>query len=139
MSPQDFFRNFRADRLDLVEAFYDPKIHFVDPLGEHHGVEAMKSYYSRLYENLKEIEFEFQDEWTKDFESLLFWRMRVIHPRLNRGKEVSLEGLSHFRFSRESKLCLYHRDYFDAGAFLYEQLPILGGIIRKLKQVARGQ
>ena len=28
----------------------------------------------------------------------------------------------------------YHRDYFDMGAMVYEQLPLLGRIVRKIKQ-----
>jgi hypothetical protein len=29
-------------------------------------------------------------------------------------------------------VCL-HRDYFDLGAMLYEQLPLLGAVVRTLK------
>ncbi|HGP4674712.1 TPA: nuclear transport factor 2 family protein, partial [Vibrio cholerae O1] len=28
----------------------------------------------------------------------------------------------------------YHRDYFDMGEMLYEQLPVLGQVIRAIKR-----
>jgi hypothetical protein len=29
---------------------------------------------------------------------------------------------------------IFHRDYFDAGAMLYEQIPLLGRVIKWVKQ-----
>ena len=35
-------------------------------------------------------------------------------------------------FDEAGKVC-QHRDYFDLGAMLYEQLPLLGPVVRTIK------
>jgi hypothetical protein len=42
-------------------------------------------------------------------------------------------GISHVRFSSDGKV-IFHQDYFDAAAFLYEKIPVLGGEIRFIKK-----
>jgi hypothetical protein len=60
--------------------------------------------------------------------------MNYQHPRLNSGKVVSVQGSSHLK-GVEDKV-IYHRDYLDLGAMLYEQLPLFGRIIRWFKKKA---
>ena len=57
--------------------------------------------------------------------------MLLQHPKLNSGKIFSVPGVSIIRY--EDKI-YSHRDYFDLGAMLYEQLPLLGGLIRMIKR-----
>jgi hypothetical protein len=137
MSPQDFFSRFSYENLHLADQFYDPQILFIDPLGSHRGIQEVKKYYARLYENVDTIQFEFQSDWQRDQEQILFWTMKVKHPKLNSGREILLDGNSHFKFG-DSGLCVYHRDYFDAGEFLYEQIPVFGWIAKKIKGFAKG-
>jgi hypothetical protein len=54
--------------------------------------------------------------------------MDVRHRRLG---EVRLPGASHLRYDR---LITAHRDYFDAGAMLYERLPLLGPLVRAVRR-----
>ncbi len=56
--------------------------------------------------------------------------MLLKHPRLNGGALVTVPGSTHLRFRDK---VVYHRDYFDAGAMLYEQLPLIGMVIRIIK------
>lgn len=51
-----------------------------------------------------------------------------------RGKTVEVEGISHLRIL--DGRVRYHRDYFDAGQLLYENLPVVGGVIRWVKEQA---
>jgi steroid delta-isomerase len=37
------------------------------------------------------------------------------------------------RFGSDGRV-LYHRDYWDAAGELYENLPVIGGLMRWLKQ-----
>ena len=53
------------------------------------------------------------------------------HPRLARGAPIRVEGCSYLQWRDKVHL---HRDYFDAGALLYEHLPLLGGTIGWLKR-----
>ena len=56
--------------------------------------------------------------------------MQLNHPRLNAGAAVTVPGSTLIRFRDK---VFYHRDYFDAGAMVYEQLPLIGMLIRAIK------
>jgi hypothetical protein len=58
--------------------------------------------------------------------------MKLKHPKLNGGQPVEVNGVSQIRFSGDR--VIYHRDYFDLGEMLYENIPLLGVVIRNIKQ-----
>ncbi|WP_228141680.1 hypothetical protein [Marinobacter sp. X15-166B] len=63
------------------------------------------------------------------------WVMHLRHKRIRGGAEIKVDGISQLRIV-DGGITL-HRDYFDAGQLLYENLPVLGGAVRWLrKQVA---
>ena len=57
--------------------------------------------------------------------------MHLRHRALKRGKPVIVNGLSQLTCGDR---IFYHRDYFDAGQLLYEQVPLLGAVNRWLKR-----
>ena len=46
-----------------------------------------------------------------------------------------IHGTSHIRFAADGRV-QYHRDYWDAAGELYEQLPLVGLLMRFLKKRA---
>ena len=66
-----------------------------------------------------------------DTDVFMTWTMFLNHPRLRNGDTVRVEGASYLR-TRNGKV-YYHRDYFDLGSMLYENLPLFGRVIRQLK------
>ncbi|MBW6508769.1 MAG: hypothetical protein K0A94_04400, partial [Desulfuromonadales bacterium] len=61
------------------------------------------------------------------------WVMHLRHPRLNRGAEVEVPGISYLHIAADGRVD-EHRDYFDLGALLYERLPLLGPLVRAVKR-----
>jgi hypothetical protein len=59
--------------------------------------------------------------------------MVMRHPRLRKGSPVTVEGLSRLEFDAEEKVKL-HRDYFDLGEMLYENLPLIGMVVTSIKK-----
>jgi hypothetical protein len=59
--------------------------------------------------------------------------MTYSHPKLNKGQQIQVDGMSQLKF--DDKIYA-HRDYFDLGQMLYEQVPFLGGLIGLLKKRA---
>ena len=66
----------------------------------------------------------------RDGEGYLRWTMSYRHPRLKKGELIRVEGCSYLLWNGKVH---QHRDYFDAGALLYENLPLMGSAIRWLK------
>lgn len=132
------FNTLRADNLKVLDDFYDPNTEFIDPIGTHRGIKAVKDYYENLYKNVKDIRFEYKDLVSSGNTHVLIWTMILTAEGLNGGKPVILSGSSHIKFN-ESNLVIYHRDYFDMGEFIYEHVPLLGWTIKHIKTRLRGE
>ena len=134
----DFLRQFAerfagldASNLDRLGELYSDDILFRDPLHEVRGLPAVRGYFGELYANISELRFDFYGfDQSAEGEGYLRWTMSYRHPRLRGGALIRVEGCSHLRWRDK---VYQHRDYFDAGALLYEHLPILGRVIAWLK------
>jgi ketosteroid isomerase-like protein len=129
-----FFRELRADRMELVDGFYHSDVVFEDPVGRVEGREALRRYYEGLYANVTSIDFEFSELVGSGDHRAGTWTMTLAAKKLDGGKPFSVPGMSLFHFDPASGLVAYHRDYFDLGAFIYERIPILRGIVRTIRR-----
>ncbi|RRV23864.1 nuclear transport factor 2 family protein [Pseudomonas sp. o96-267] len=132
---QRFAERFAAlnkDNLELLDKLYSEDVLFRDPLHEVHGLTAVRSYFAELYANVEALHFDFHGfDQVSEGEGYLRWTMRFRHPRLHGGEEIAVEGCSHLLWRER---VYQHRDYFDAGALLYEHLPVLGSVVAWLKR-----
>ena len=131
---ESLFNNFNSDTMHLADDFYDPDVVFRDPIVELKGRDSLKAYYVDMYENVTSIRFDFSGGIEKDEEVVVFWTMELRAKGLKGGEPVLLDGTSHIRYGAESGKVIYHRDYFDMGAFVYENIPVLGSIVRYTKK-----
>jgi hypothetical protein len=127
------FNDLRKDNLQILDGFYDPQVKFVDPLGKIQSRKDIKAYYKNLYQNVTSIRFEFDEIIGSNNNYSAPWVMYLKAKNLNNEEEIAVSGVSVIKF-REGKggLVYYHRDYFDMGEFIYQHVPILGFIIRKV-------
>ena len=128
----ELFANLNSQQVTTANfaQAYRKDVVFTDPLHVIEGLEALVSYSQSLYSNVTSCRFEFERILERDGEATLIWKMHLVHPKLNGGKLVVVPGVTHALFDDR---IYYHRDYFDAGAMLYEQLPILKQVIGWLK------
>ena len=135
----DFLRRFAtefaaldAGNLARLGELYSDDVLFRDPLHEVRGLPALQRYFAELYANVGRLEFDFHGfDQVVDGEGYLRWTMHFRHPRLRGGAPISVDGCSHLLWwDKVSQL----RDYCDAGAMLYEHLPLMGGVIAWLKR-----
>ncbi|WP_302139658.1 nuclear transport factor 2 family protein [Halomonas alkalicola] len=117
---------------DLYE-FYTPDVLFIDPLHRIEGARALERYFATLYENVTACRFDFHERQRSGDQAFATWTMHLTHPRLDGGREIRVSGCSHLTFAADGRVAR-HQDYFDAGAMLYERLPLLGGAIRLVKR-----
>lgn len=126
------FNTLNKDNLSMVvDEFYHEDLVFADPVENIKGREEMKKYYSNMYKNVKEIKFDFSEMVSEGDTVVGVWVMTLKTDSLNDGKPFSVEGTSHIKF-KDGK-AIYHRDYFDMGAFIYERIPVVGWMVRKVK------
>ena len=128
------YSQLSTDNLELLENIYHKNVVFIDPLHELHGFENLQHYFYGLYENITSCQFTIEHIFNKNNEAAIYWKMSYQHPKLNSGRLVFVQGHSYIK-GEEDKV-IYHRDYLDAGAMLYEQLPVIGKLIQWIKAKA---
>lgn len=127
----DTYNRLTAQSLGLLNELYSADVQFQDPFRRIAGLPALTDYFTELYRHVESCSFTFEDSVLQDHAASLTWTMSLKHPRLNGGDLVTVPGSTFIRF--HDKVC-YHRDYFDGGAMLYEHLPIIGFVIRAIKE-----
>lgn len=125
------FATLDAHNLDRLVELYSDDVTFRDPLHQLSGLPALRQYFNELYANARDISYQFEgaDEIAPGH-GYLRWTLQFRHPRLNSGRAISVQGCSHLQWRER---VYFHQDYYDAGALLYEHVPVMGSAIRWLK------
>ncbi|TQI79664.1 SnoaL-like protein [Serratia fonticola] len=121
--------------LSALPEVYHRDIRFIDPVGEHQGLISLQDYFRQLLTNLDYCRFTLTTPQQDEQQAVVCWQMTYAHPRLQRGQELTLEGISQLRFA--DRRIIYQRDYYDLGAMLYEHLPLVGQVVRGIKRRLR--
>ncbi|TQV73591.1 nuclear transport factor 2 family protein [Aliikangiella marina] len=127
------YHDLDSSNIDIIESVYAADIEFTDPFHRVDGLQALKEYFQGMYSNVKAISFEFGESIAEGNTYFIHWVMKLSHPKLNGGKEITVPGATYLKVN-ESQQVIFHRDYFDAGVMLYEQLPVLGGLVKLIKR-----
>ena len=124
----------KLDKSNLAEliTWYSPEITFIDPFHQIEGIDQLTQYFSNLYNNVDSIQFQYLWDVVSEDNAVIGWRMRFRHPSIKGGKEISVEGVTRTTW-RNGKVVL-HRDYFDGAEMIYQNLPIIGGVIGFIKR-----
>ena len=123
--------------VEQLSAVYSDSIAFTDPAHSIVGLPALCSYLNHQYSNVKFCKFVLKGEWHSSNNLFLQWDMAVQHPKLNGGKTITVNGISHLQYqiySDNNAKVFLHRDFFDLGQLLYENIPVIGAINRQLKK-----
>ncbi|MDB6442531.1 nuclear transport factor 2 family protein [Pseudomonas sp. 21TX0197] len=125
------FASLDGDNLDTLEKLYSEDVVFCDPLHHIRGLQDLRAYFAQLYANAEDIRYLISgtDE-VQPGQGYLRWTLQFRHSRLAHGQQITLQGCSHLQWHDRVH---FHQDYFDAGALLYEHIPVMGGAIRWLK------
>ena len=135
MSPLErfmaFYKDYGSKDKSEYQALYHDDIHFIDPIKEINSFEPLYKYMEGLTANLNYCYFDFNVEESNEQSASLSWVMRFSNKRLAAGKELTVHGVSFIRF-KDNKV-IYHRDYYDLGEMIYENLTIISWLIKYIK------
>lgn len=126
------YQKLSKANLHLLEGVYHQDVVFEDAAHRLEGWPALSDYFQSLYTNVIRCDFVIHDHQQVGETGFLTWTMDLQHPKLQKGAPISVNGVSHLKFSEGQ--VIYHRDYFDLGEMLYENLPLLGSVVRTIKQ-----
>lgn len=131
---RQLFNNLCAGNMAELGSVYSDNVRFTDPFTTVRGIDELTEYFTGAYANVISCGFDFGDPVINGEDVCIPWVMHLQHKRILKGKAVKVDGISQLVI-REGRV-LSHRDYFDAGQLLYENLPIMGGVIRWIRNQA---
>lgn len=123
-----------ANITNNIRNVYAPNVYFIDPFKQIHGRAGLEAYLLRDSALVSQYKINWKDVAESKGDYYFRWVMAVKLKRDGKNKPASLTcGISQIRFGTDGRV-VFEQDYFDAAAFLYERLPILGGEIRFVKK-----
>jgi hypothetical protein len=128
----EVYGKLSKDNLYLLEDIYHKDVVFEDSAHRFEGWDQRSVYFASLYSNGVHCDCPCRPHRQVEDTGFLSWTMKIMHPKLNGGQPGEVNGVSQIRFSGDR--VIYHRDYFDLGEMLYENIPLLGVVIRNIKQ-----
>lgn len=130
-----FFETMDRAALDQLAQIYTDDVFFKDPFNEVRGLAAVTHIFSHMFEQVDHPRFVVTDRLLQGDQAFLTWDFLFRMKRFS-SEEQCIRGATHLRFTADGRVN-FHRDYWDAAEELYEKLPLLGAIMRGLKQLAR--
>lgn len=127
----DFYRDFSLESLSNLDDIYLDDVVFEDPIHRVEDLKKLKGYFTNTMQGLNYCNFEFTRHVSDERAACLEWKMIYAHRRLKKGNTLVLNGSSTIEF--EGDKIKYQRDYYDMGEMIYEYIPLLGAVLRRLK------
>ena len=129
---QSFYGDFGPQQLDCLDSIYSETIVFKDPVHPSiEGLPALREYFAAMMARVESCHFDFVDVVAQEGQAFIKWRMSFAHPKLKSGAVITMPGASFIKFDEH---IYYHEDFYDMGAMIYEHLPLLGAVVKKIKQ-----
>ncbi len=111
---------------------YAPEAYLNDTLVGIEGSRNIEAYFAHTTGQVRVLNVEFLERAPVGPDWYVRWQMTVVADGLNGGQPIVTYGVTQFRFDGQGRVLL-HKDFWDAGTGLYEQLPVLGGVIRRVR------
>ncbi len=127
-----FYENFDIQSILKLSEIYSEDVEFLDPIASHKGLVQLRHYFERLLKGCTSCRFDIKEAQIGKEQGWIRWRMLFSHPRLNGGKIIEIDGMSILKISNNK--IHYQRDFYDLGAMIYEQLPLIGGIVSRIRK-----
>lgn len=152
-SPQEnllaWYRNLSRGSLARISEFYTEDAFFKDPFNEFRSRDMIVLVFEHMFDTLENPRFVITDVISNSItnnitntgtnaltgsgpdkqKTFLIWDMEFSL----QGKAMKIHGCSHLVFASDGRV-EYHRDYWDAAEELYEKLPLLGWLMKRLKR-----
>ena len=131
----EFYESLTEERLAGLHDLYHEDAHFRDPFNDVRGVPAIEAIFRHMFAQTDAPGFEVLHWAERDDRAYLQWRFR-FGSRSALAKRYCIEGVSEVEFGADGRV-VRHLDYWDPAAGLYEQLPLLGRLLKWLRRRPR--
>lgn len=122
--------------LEKLDEHFAPGARFKDPFNDVHGIPAIRHVFARMFQTCSDIEFVVTHSFLEKDRAVLAWTMSFRpNVALLRKQRWRIPGTSLLQFADDGRI-LEHVDYWDSGSYFYARLPVIGALIRMLRNRA---
>lgn len=116
-----------------IQTVYAGQLYFNDTLKTYYTGKDVERHFIGTGEMIDYGKVKYLSE-TRDEKGdyYISWEMEYAGPKLNGGKPITTIGMSQLRFDSEGKV-IFHQDFWDSTAGIFEHIPVLGCLIRYLR------
>jgi len=127
-----FFETLSPDTATRIPDFYSADARFRDPFNDVRGTAAIQRVFTQMFTRLSEPRFVVGERVVDAGGAALVWDFHFGVRVWGTVRTQVIHGVSHLRFAADGKVAC-HRDYWDSGEELYMKLPVLGLLLRALR------
>jgi len=131
-----FFEHLQPADVGRIAELYTADAQFKDPFNDVQGTAAIARIFNHMFASLEAPRFVITQQVLQGSHAFVTWDFLFVIPRVRDGQTQTIRGATHFVFHQDAQgwRVAVHRDYWDAAEELYEKLPLLGSLMRWLKQ-----
>lgn len=130
----DFFAVLTEDKVrQQVRNVYAKEFYFNDTLKEIRDIDTLERYLIHTAQKVESCTVDLLDVSVNHGEYYFRWLMHIKFKEFKKGQIQTSNGMTHIRFNKEGKI-IFHQDYWDAASHLFEKVPFVGWMIRKIKK-----
>ncbi|MDX6748276.1 nuclear transport factor 2 family protein [Geminicoccaceae bacterium 1502E] len=124
-----FWEELRPETTGRLHALARPDMRFRDPFNDVRGVERVVAMLDHMFEKAPDSAFTVLCHARTGDTVLARWRFSCTVRRVG---PLRIEGMSEIILAPDG-LVAEHRDHWDAAGQVYERLPLVGGLLRRIR------
>lgn len=125
-----FFETLDRDSVPDLRKLVTEDVRFRDPFNDVRGVDRMMRIFEDMFEDVENPKFDILATLEDGAHGFIKWRMTASHPSLG---DLSFEGVSEVETDRHGRISS-HIDYWDPAAAIYDRIPVVGFVLRRISR-----
>lgn len=115
-----------------LRATYADNVYFNDTFATLNGIDELVEYFGHTVNMMQGAQVNILDVAKSDSDYYVRWEMDMeFYAKSKKIKSKSI-GVSQLRFNAKGKI-IYHQDYWDSANAFYQHLPIVGGLVKRVR------
>jgi ketosteroid isomerase-like protein len=131
-----FYEQLQPTDVSRIAQLYTADAQFKDPFNDVQGTAAIEGIFTHMFDALEAPRFVITQQVLQGTQAFVTWDFLFAMQGKHDGHTLTIRGATHFVFREDAGVwrVAVHRDYWDAAEELYEKLPLIGSLMRWLKQ-----
>lgn len=119
------------DTLDNLTEACHPDMVFRDPFNQVQGIQRFVAVMRKMFEDIRDVRFTARRRAAAEDYAMFTWVL--LYRTREDGPDGRIEGATEVRFDADGRV-LEHIDHWDAASQLYESLPVIGFVLRRIRR-----